>query len=114
MQHATCSKTKREATAAPTILPTQAALSRQEYVAQQPAPEFLRLPKPGALCPHTGLTRSFINELILPTPRNQFKPPVRSFCIRQKGAATGVRLVDYASLRAFILEHAERGGRDAA
>src|SRR5581483_11014699 len=70
-------------------------------------PEFLRLPKPGSLCPHTGLTRSAINELILPTERNGFKPPVRSFCLRQKGASTGIRLVDYESLRAHILAHPE-------
>lgn len=66
-------------------------------------PEFLRLPKPGSLCLYTGLSRSAINELILPTPRNGFKPPVRSFCLRQRGARTGIRLVDYGSLRAHIL-----------
>jgi len=70
-------------------------------------PEFLRLPKPGLLCPLTGLSRSAINELILATPRNGFKPPVRSFCIRQRGAKTGIRLVDYASLRRFIFSHVE-------
>lgn len=68
-------------------------------------PEFLRLPKPGTLCPHTGLTRSALNELILPTPRNDFKPPVRSFCLRQKGKRTGIRLIDYASLVQYIREH---------
>jgi hypothetical protein len=29
--------------------------------------------------------------------------------IRQKGAKTGVRLVDYQDLRRFILAHAETG-----
>ena len=71
-------------------------------------PEFLRLPKPGLLCQHTGLTRSALNELILPTPRNDGKPPVRSFCLRQRGAKTGIRLVDYASLRNYIRAHEER------
>ncbi len=70
-------------------------------------PEFLRLPKPGMLCIYTGLTRSAINELILPTERNGFKPPVKSFCIRQRGAKTGIRLVEYASLAAFIRQHEE-------
>jgi hypothetical protein len=70
-------------------------------------PEFLRLPKPGLLCPFTGLTRSAINELILPTQRNKFNPPVRSFCLRQRGAKTGIRLVDYASLRSYILARPE-------
>ncbi|HEY5909184.1 MAG TPA: hypothetical protein VJA21_01125 [Verrucomicrobiae bacterium] len=76
--------------------------------AQPPArPEFLRLPKPGLLCPYTGLTRSAINELILPTPRNGNKPPVRSFCLRQRGAKTGIRLVDYDSISAYIRQHEE-------
>jgi len=70
-------------------------------------PEFLRLPAPGSLCPFTGLSRSALNELILATPRNEFKPPVRSFCLRQKGARTGIRLVDYRSLSAYIRQHAE-------
>ena len=70
-------------------------------------PEFLRLPKPGTLCPYTGLSRAAINELILPTKRNFHRPPVRSFCLRQRGARTGIRLVDYSGLRKHILEHAE-------
>ncbi len=68
-------------------------------------PEFLRLPKSSELCPYTGMARSALNELILPTPRNDFKPPVRSFVIRQRGAKTGIRLIDYKSLRGFILQH---------
>jgi len=48
-----------------------------------------------------------LNELILPTPRNDFKPPVRSFCLRQRGARTGIRLIDYLSLRTYILAHEE-------
>ncbi len=70
-------------------------------------PEFLRLPVPGTLCPYTGLGRSAINELILPTPRNDNRPPVRSFCLRRRGARTGIRLVDYKSLAEYIRAHAE-------
>ena len=70
-------------------------------------PEFLRLPKPGLLCPLTGMTRSALNELILPTERNGRKPPVRSFCLRQRGAKTGIRLIDYADLRGYIRRHEE-------
>jgi hypothetical protein len=76
-------------------------------VARMHPPEFLRLPRPGTLCPHTGLSRSYINFLILPCLTNQNRPPVRSFVLRKKGAATGVRLVSYESLRNFILAHAE-------
>ena len=78
---------------------------------QTPAePEFLRLPPPGVRCPFTGLSRSALNELILPTELNDFKPPVRSFCIRRRGARTGIRLIDYASLKAYIHANAESVG----
>jgi len=73
------------------------------------APETIRLPKVGGHDPYFGLTRSFINTLILPTAENNFNPPVRSFVLRRRGAKTGVRLVDYQSLRDFILAHAETG-----
>jgi hypothetical protein len=69
--------------------------------------EFLRLPPVGQRCPVTGMSRSALNNLILPTPANGNKPPVKSFCLRQRGARTGIRLIDYQSLRNFILAHAE-------
>ena len=72
-------------------------------------PEFLRLPPAGQACPFTSLRRSYLNSLILPTPENGHKPPVRSFVLRQRGKQTGVRLIDYASLSAFIRRHAETG-----
>jgi hypothetical protein len=65
-------------------------------------PEFIRLPAPGLKCGFTGMSRSALNELILASEKNGFKPPVRSFCLRQKGAAKGIRLVDYQSLAAHI------------
>ena len=71
--------------------------------------EFLRLPPVGQRCPVTWMSRAALNALILPTPANDFKPPVKSFCLRQKGAKTGIRLIDYQSLRQHILAHAERG-----
>jgi hypothetical protein len=78
-------------------------------VVQSHPPEFLRLPPPGQLCAWTGLSRSALNELILGTPRNNFKPVVRSFCLRQRGAKTGIRLVDYSSLAAHIRSNPETG-----
>jgi hypothetical protein len=53
------------------------------------------------------MTRSSLNGLILASAANGFKPPVRSFCLRKKGAKTGIRLVDYESLASFI-----RGNQD--
>jgi hypothetical protein len=98
MKCATLKNEHREATTAPIQIPPRVVIAPIE-------PEFLRLPKPGLLCPYTGLSRSALNELILGTPRNDFKPPVKSFCLRQRGAKTGIRLVDYASLRGHILAH---------
>lgn len=53
------------------------------------------------------MARSALNELILPTARNKNKPPVHSFCLRQHGAKTGIRLIDYASLVDYIRKHPE-------
>lgn len=65
-------------------------------------PLYLRLPKAGRRCPYTGLSRSTINELILPTAENNFKPPVRSLVLRKKGASRGCRLVSFESLTVFL------------
>ena len=61
-------------------------------------PEFIRLPKEGKLCPHTGLSRGYMNQLILPTSENGHKPPVRSHSIRKRGNVRGIRLIVYDSL----------------
>jgi len=78
-------------------------------VAQMHPPEFLRLPPPGQQCAWTGMSRSALNALILPCAANKNNPPVRSFVLRQRGAKTGIRLLDYSSLRAHILAHVETG-----
>jgi hypothetical protein len=71
--------------------------------AQIPAkPGFLRLPKSGNLCPWTGLSRSKMNELILPNEHNDFKPPVRSICLRNRGQKKGVRLIVFDSLMDYL------------
>lgn len=76
-------------------------------VAVPTEPEFIRLPKPGELCPHSGMARSALNELILPTDANGHKPPVKSFVLRKRGARTGIRLISWASLKTHILAHEE-------
>jgi len=63
-------------------------------------PEFIRLPKAGERCPFTGLSRSYLNSLILGP-----NPPVKSFVLRKRGARTGVRLISYDSLLAYIRKH---------
>jgi hypothetical protein len=72
-------------------------------------PEYIRLPKTGKLCNRTGLSRSYLNALILPTDENKHRPPVKSVCLRRKGAKTGVRLIVYASLLEFLHKHEATG-----
>lgn len=92
---------------------TEAVIIPPRVVATLIEPEFLRLPKAGELCPYTGMARSAINELVLPTERNKNKPPVKSFCLRQKGAKTGIRLIDYKSLVSYIRAHPQQSGQAA-
>lgn len=58
-------------------------------------PEWIRLPKPGTLCPWTGLSRSKTWET-LQTGR------VRNVCLRKEGAARGARLIHLASLLTYL------------
>ena len=73
-------------------------------------PVYIRLPKAGTLCPLSGLTRAMLNELILPTPRNHGQPPVKSFSQCQDGKQRGVRMIVWASLRAYLLKQQRAGG----
>ena len=73
-------------------------------------PEFIRLPKPGTRCPFTGLSRSGLNNLILPTEVNGHKPPVRSVCLRNRGAMRGTRLIVFDSL----IQHLRSCGGEVA
>ncbi len=69
------------------------------------APEkiYIRLPAPGKRCPHTGLSRTTLNNLVLPSPANGFKPPVSSKVIKAyKFAQRGIRLISYQSLISYI------------
>lgn len=65
-------------------------------------PEYIRLPKSGEACPHTGLSRTALNALILPTPENGFRPPVKSWVHRRPGNHRGIRLIAYDSLIAHL------------
>ncbi len=73
-------------------------------------PEWLRLPPPGARCRFTGLSRGTLNELTIPCPANDHKPPVKSVVIRKRGAVRGIRLVSYDSLMAHLENLAEGAG----
>jgi len=67
-------------------------------------PITIRLPRTGTRCPWTGLTRSALNDLVLPNKSNNFTPPVKSRLLKAKGAARGIRLINFASLKRYLLE----------
>ena len=65
-------------------------------------PEFIELPKNGEREHYSGLGRSYLNSLILPTVKNNYKPPVKSHSIRPRGALRGKRLIVLDSLLSYI------------
>lgn len=64
--------------------------------------KFIRLPRSGVQCEITGLSRSALNELVLPSEKNQFRPPVRSHSLKKDGSDSGVRLIRVKSLVKYI------------
>lgn len=85
-------------------------------VAVKTEAEFMRLPPSGEHDPIFALKRSFLSSLVLPSAENNWRPPVRSIILRRKKGRKGVRLIEIASLRAFIHQQleveAERQARD--
>lgn len=66
-------------------------------------PTYIRPPLNGGRCPHCGLTRSAIYELIMPSPENGYHPPVSSRVLKKhKGAERGIRLVHFKSLMDYL------------
>ena len=88
---------------------TTALISATDHVN---LPEFIRLPRGGTRDPITGLSRSALNSLILPSNGNGFKPPVKSVCLRKHGAARGIRLIVLKSLLAYIHGQADQEAAD--
>ena len=66
-------------------------------------PRYVRLPRPGTRCPHSGLSRSTLREICIPCKENGFRPPVIAK-IRRKGpyAVRGIVLINLASLLSYI------------
>ncbi|HRE83863.1 MAG TPA: hypothetical protein PLN52_22660 [Opitutaceae bacterium] len=58
-------------------------------------PEFVPVPKPGTRDPHTGLSRSYICQLIA-------EGKIQSVSLRRPGHTRGKRLIRYSSLISFI------------
>ena len=72
-------------------------------------PYYLRLPQAGFHCPWTGLSRSKLNQLILPCAENSHAPPVKSLCLKKRGALRGTRLIVFESLMDHLEQQAEIG-----
>lgn len=84
-------------------------------VTETVTPQFIRLPRSGERCPYTGLSRSSLNELILPCPANDYRPPVRSVVQKKRHATRGCRLILLSSLLDFLhgLEEPAPGRSDS-
>ncbi len=65
-------------------------------------PVFIRFPKPGDRCPHTGLSRSTLCELTVPSQANNFRAPVPSHVVRGMSATRGVRLIRLDALLHYL------------
>lgn len=77
----------------------------RHYVLEQKQidkPEYLRLPKPYERCRFTGLSRPSLEELCIPSERNDFRPPVKSLLLKRRHAMRGIRLVNFASLLDYL------------
>jgi len=64
-------------------------------VIQAARPEFVRMPKPGAVCQWTGLGRSYLYQLA-----NEGK--IKTLSLRKRGAARGVRLIRLDSVFEYL------------
>jgi hypothetical protein len=65
-------------------------------------PAYIRLPQCGQKCRFTGLSRSALDLLTRAQPLNNFRPPVRSKLFKQTGQKSGIKLIDYRSLRTYL------------
>lgn len=76
--------------------------NKKHKIDQTVRPEWLRLPKSGERCAYTGLSRSALNDLILPTSGNNYDPQVKSVSLRKPGQVRGIRLIHAASLSVYL------------
>jgi hypothetical protein len=65
-------------------------------------PEYVRLPASGEIEPYTGLNRSALERLILPSALNDYEPPVQSKLFNPAGGRRWIRLIYFRSLLAHL------------
>jgi hypothetical protein len=63
---------------------------------------WIRLPHPKSRCPHTGLARTTLLELVL-----RSKGKIKTVNLRKPGAVRGVRLIHLPSLQDYLVGLAE-------
>jgi hypothetical protein len=88
-------KPPSDAAASASQLQTRASLRVAAELPTHLQPRFVRLPKPGTLCPFTGLSRTQIYLLCK-------EGKVRSHSLKRRGTCRGVRVVEFMSLCAAI------------
>jgi hypothetical protein len=76
-------------------------------MAMSPGTECIRLPAAKEKDPVFGLSRSYLNTLILPSVRNGNRILVRSYVLLRRGNKKGVRLIDLQSLRDYVHANVE-------
>ena len=78
-------------------------------------PTYARLPRAGERDAIFGLSRSALNNLVLPCKANGFRPPIRSISLKQPHTVRGTRLIVVASaLEYFRKLEAEQTAPEAA
>jgi hypothetical protein len=72
-------------------------------------PEYSRMPKPGAVCPYTSLSRSHLYQLAT-------DGLIKTVSLRKRGTLRGVRLIVLDSVFAYIekaAKEAEKAAKEA-
>lgn len=64
-------------------------------VIQTARPEFVRMPKPGSVCPWSGLGRSYLYQLAT-------EGKIKTLSLRKRGASRGVRLIRLDSVLEYL------------
>src|SRR5438067_12027588 len=87
------------------IIPAEIPARQPESQAIEPI--YIRLPKPSTRCPRTGLSRSWLADVSVPSEKNNWKPPVKSFRVRRKGDKRAIRLIVFQSLLSYLRKFEE-------
>ena len=82
-------------------------MRRDNITPVNPRPEFIRLQRKGR-CFYTGLGRSKLSELIMPTKENNYTPLVKSVNICTNGKKRGLRLIELQSLFDYLHGEVEK------